>query len=189
MVAPVAFFVATLIGGWRSPKMGHLAMRLVHGAMLCVILAQSLLIVHAGLINIQDGEYGLSCHSPHRISLYLAQHYAGGRILEDTYTSKIYGGEAGVDFKDFIYEGSSLPQWNAALADPARFANWVIVNTRDKQDIVGSHINIDSPAFLSQFTLVVQEPSGDNLYYRMAAGSLPTRPASADLLRAYQQCK
>ncbi len=194
MIMPCAFFVATAIGGWRfrNNRWGDLGKRCivaVQGVILLLIIAQSLLSMSSGLITVQDGQYGLSCSNPHPINVYLAQHYAGGQILEDTYTAKIYGGEAGIDFKDFIYEGSASSVWKSALRNPAHAVNWVIINTQNSQDIVGTQINVASPAFLSQFTTVVEEPTGDDLYYRTAAGPLPTRSAPDGVLTPHLQCK
>lgn len=193
MVVPCAFFVAATLGGWqfrtvRLRNIGRKLVAAVQGIVLIAIIVQSLLTASSGLITVQDGQYGLSCGNPHFINVYLTQHYAGGQILEDTYTAKIYAGEAGVDFKDFIYEGSAASLWESALRDPAHVVNWVIVDTRSPQDIVGARINVTSSAFLSQFTLAVQEPTGDNLYYRAAAGPLPTRPAPDGLLIPHLQC-
>ncbi|GAC1471139.1 MAG: hypothetical protein PVS3B3_16930 [Ktedonobacteraceae bacterium] len=194
MVVPCAFFVAAALGRWqirdvRRRNMVRKLVAAVQGIVLIAIVVQSLLVASHGIITVQDGQYGLSCSNPHPINMYLAQHYAGGHILEDTYTAKIYAGEAGVDFKDFIYEGSNASLWENALRDPAHVVNWVIVDTKNPQDIVGARIDVTSAAFLSQFTLAVREPTGDNLYYRSAAGSLPTRPAPEGLLTPHLQCK
>ena len=56
-------------------------------------------------------------------SIYLAQHYASGRILEDVNAFRINEADIGIDLKDTIYEGSG-ELWNKALHDPASTVDW-----------------------------------------------------------------
>ena len=137
----------------------------------------------------QDGQYGVSCAPGHPINVYLAQHYAGGKILENAYTTKIYGEEAGIHFSNFIYEGSGQ-LWNDALKNPAGTVDWIIVHADDPTDPVFTHININSSTFDAQFTLVAQETGSARLllYHRNGLPPLPTRPALPNMLTEHQLC-
>ena len=81
MVAPVALFLALLAGQW-SPKASARYWVTIGSCFLAgVIVLQTILVVNGGIITVQDGQYGGSCAYAHTINAYLAQHYAGGRIL------------------------------------------------------------------------------------------------------------
>ena len=188
MVAPMAVCIAILAAylrfrkfpGWSS--FGQIAL-------LGVIVTQAVVMAIGGIITVQDGQYGISCAPEQPITVYLAQHYTGGKILENTYTSKIYGEEAGVHFNNFIYEGSGQ-LWTAALENPAETVDWIIVRVGDPADPVFTHINLDSSTFNSQFTLVAQEAGKTNLrlYHRNGLPPLPTRPVPAGLLTEHPLC-
>ena len=120
------------------------------GPLICIaiIIGQAALIVNTGIITLQDGEYGLACTPTHSIVIYLTQHYAGGKILEDLYTSKIDTLEstAGIDFKNMVYEGSGQ-LWTEALSHPQQVVDWIILNTSNPDDYVARKINLNSPTF------------------------------------------
>ena len=159
-----------------APLHSRLYVRVV---LIVVILAQSALIASQGIITLQDGEYNYACGSRLTVGTvvdYLAEHYAGGKILQDIYTTKVDPAEFGVDFKDIIYVGSAQ-LWLQALRDPVDSVEWIIVNPDNKNDLVAQHIDVKSPIFLSQFMLVAREADGLLLYYRRDEAPLPTRPA------------
>ncbi len=199
MVVPAALFLSVLIKtvstisfprslgegmqsclGGRYPHSAPLHSRLyVRVMLMVVILAQSALIASQGIITLQDGEYNYACGSRLTVGAivdYLAEHYAGGEILQDIYTAKVDPAEFGVDFKDIIYVGSAQ-LWLQALRDPVDSVEWIIVNPDNKNDLVAQHIDVKSPIFLSQFMLVARETDGLLLYYRRGDPPLPTRPA------------
>jgi hypothetical protein len=154
-----------------------------------VVIIQSLLTVQGGIVSLQSGQYGLDCAPLHLINVYLAEHYNGGRILSDTFTSgtNALGLEVGVDFKNVIYEGSGN-SWTQALSNPAATVDWIEVNPTNVYDLVNKHINVESSLFLSQFTLVAQEDSGLSLYQRNDLPPLPTNPLPPGLLTAHRLC-
>ena len=190
-VPPAALFLSTLAGIWHT-RVGRrilLDLRtLWHVVLLIVVVAQSAWIAYTGIITLQDGEYGLSCEPQHPAVIYLAQHYAGGRILEDLYTSKIAEPEMGVDFKNFVYEGSG-ELWQKSLDDPAAIVDWIIIDQSNPADLVALHFDVKSPQFLSEFTLAVQEQDGIVLYHRDHLHPLPTRPIPPDLPYAHLLCR
>jgi hypothetical protein len=193
MVAPATIFVAILVSHWRFPALRRFWSVTGYGVVAIFIAVQSILVASGGIISVQDGEYGRSCARYHEIDIYLAQHYTGGKILEDVYTSDIDGLDAGVDFKNIINVGSGK-LWTAALHNPAAFVDWIIVHPielklpYESPDLVALNINRQSSAFIAQFTLVVQEPTGIQLYHRNGLSSLPTRSVPPGLLTEHSLC-
>ena len=187
MVAPAALFLAILAGQWPPRTLGQRLATMGSCFLAGVIVLQTILVVYGGIITVQDGQYGGSCASTHPINAYLAQHYAGGRILENIFSSKIDGTEAGVELKDIISE-SSGELWKEALNDPASMVDWIIVRPGLKIDPIVTHIDLRSPAFLSRFTLVTQEPDGISLFHRNGLPPLPTRPLPSGFLDAHRLC-
>jgi cellulose synthase/poly-beta-1,6-N-acetylglucosamine synthase-like glycosyltransferase len=188
MVVPIALFLAMLAGQW-SPKAFARHWATIESCFLAgVIILQTILVVNGGVITVQDGQYGGSCAYAHPINTYLAQHYAGGKILENIFSSKIDGTEAGVELKDIISE-SSDELWKEALSDPASMVDWIIVRPGLKIDPIVTHIDLQSPAFLSQFTLVLQEQDGISLFHRNGRPPLPTRPLPSGFLNEHLLCR
>ncbi len=192
MVAPAALFVATLVNRASIPSLGKAGRTIGYFAFMLVIIAQSVLIVSNGIITLQDGQYGVSCEPQHQINIYLAQHYNGGKILEDIFSSGIDGVDASIDYQNFVNE-SSGPSWNAALQNPNKM-DWIIVRPEalrrpdDPHDLIAQHIDLNGVAFLTEFTLVVQEPTGVELYHRNGLPPLPTYSVPPGLLNAHYRC-
>src|SRR6266852_1607249 len=193
MVAPAAIFVAVLVSYCRLPALRRFWSVTGYGVVAIFIAVQSILVASGGIISMQDGQHGRSCARYHEINIYLAQHYTGGKILEDVYTAGIDGLEAGVDLKNITNEGSGK-LWTAALHNPAAFVDWIIVHPVElkppnvQPDLVAVNVNRQSPAFIAQFTLVVQEPAGLQLYHRNGLPPLPTRPLPPGLLTQHTLC-
>jgi len=162
-------------------KAGHILIALV-------VIVQSVLIATGGIITVQDGIYGGSCAFPHPINAYLAQHYDGGRVLEDTFTSNIDGADAGLLLKNVVYDGSGK-MWINALQHPETLVDWIIVDPHNPKDIVAQHIDVNNPRFQQMFSLVYKENYGLSLYHRNGLPPLPTRLISPDLLQAHSLCK
>ncbi len=188
-VAPIALFIATLISSLsrvRVPRIrfAHFAKQYA-GLLLFVplIVGQTVWIANTGIVSLQDGLYGLDCAPSHSTVVYLAQHYTGGRILEDTFTSP----EPGVDFKNVIYEGSNA-LWKRALAKPEAMVDWIMVDPTNKNDLVAENINVKSSAFLANFEVVVQEPKGLLLFHRKGLAPLPNRSLADSLITPHDLC-
>jgi hypothetical protein len=195
-VAPAAFFLSILAMRWSITRLARLWGIVGSIVLVISICIQTILIAHGGILPLQDAQYGYSCNPTEPITIYLAQHYAGGRILEDVSDYRIIEADVGAaDLKDFIYEGST-GLWKKALNDPASTVEWIIVSPDAPDDPIAKHIDLKSPAFLSQFTLVVQER--DNifysvyhirLYHRKGRPPLPTRPIPSSLLTEHSLCR
>jgi cellulose synthase/poly-beta-1,6-N-acetylglucosamine synthase-like glycosyltransferase len=162
-------------------KAGHIWIALV-------VIVQSALIATGGIITVQDGMYGGSCAFPHPINTYLAQHYDGGRVLEDTFTSNIDGADAGLLLNNVVYDGSGK-MWIKALQHPETVVDWIIMDPHNPNDIVAQHIDVNNPQFQQTFSLVYREDYGLSLYHRNGLPPLPTRLISPDLLQAHSLCK
>jgi hypothetical protein len=175
IVAPVAFFLAMLIGRQVWARLG----------MLAVIAVQSIVVATGGIIALQDGQYGASCLAARASVDYLAQHYNGGNILEDTFydNPQQYAIDAGARLTNVIYQGSG-DQWDAALQDPAGHVDWVVLRAGD---LVAQHIDASSATFLAQFTPVAHDSDGLALYHRTGA-PLAQRTLPADFDTALAQC-
>jgi cellulose synthase/poly-beta-1,6-N-acetylglucosamine synthase-like glycosyltransferase len=189
-VAPIALFLAVLAMPWSITRLAPLWTVIQQIVLVIAIGIQTLLVAHGGIISLQDGVYGGSCQPTEEITIYLAQHYAGGRILEDVNDFNIAEADIGIDLKDAIYEGSG-EVWQKALKDPSSVVDWIIVPTNKQDDLIARHIDLESPAFLSRFTLVIQQPYGLQLrlYHRNGRSPLPTRPIPSSLITDHRLCK
>jgi len=194
IVAPVALFLATLVEGWSISIPARIRPLIGQIVLVIAIVIQTILTASGGIISLQDGQYGFSCAPIEPITVYLAQHYAGGRILEDANAFSIAESEAGIDLKNTIYEGST-ELWQKALNDPASMVEWIIVSPDAPDDPIAKRIDLESPAFLSQFTLVVQERDSIaysvyhlSLYHRNGRSPLPARPIPSNLLTDHRLC-
>ena len=187
MVAPAALFLTVLVA--RGYSLLHARLKLLGQlAFVGVILAQTLFVATNGIISLQDGQFGLSCTQTHVVNAYLIQHYTGGKILEDVTAGDYNEPETGIDFKNVIYDGSNI-LWHQALANPAGTVDWIIAVHNFPGDRVSSSIDLNSPTFKSQFSMVVQEPSGLTLYHRNGLAPLPTRPLPAGILTDHSACQ
>ncbi len=186
MVAPAALFLTVLVA--RGYILLYARLKLIGQLVFVgVILAQTLFVATNGIISLQDGQFGLSCTQTHVVNAYLIQHYNGGRILEDVTAGDYNEPETGIDFKNVIYDGSNT-LWHRALANPAGTVDWIIAVRNDPGDRVSTHIDLTSPTFQSQFSMVVQESSGLTLYHRNGRAPLPTRPLPANILTDHRAC-
>ena len=105
MVAPAAFYVAILVNELHIIHLKHIRSvgRII---VVGVIILQSILIASQGIISLQEGQYDYACHPQPVNTEYLKEHYNGGRILEEVFTTQVDPTEIGINFKNFIYEGS-----------------------------------------------------------------------------------
>lgn len=184
VVAPAALFLATLVGRQLLKK--RIIRSLGQGLLLLLLLVQTGLTATGGIITLQDGEFGLACTPTHQVILYLAQHYAGGMIMEDLYASKLdaLGPKANIDFKNIVYEGSG-GLWDESLHHPEAVVNWLIANPSNPDDLVAKHLDLSGSTFLAYFTPVVHEADGLTLFQLRSIGHLPTRSLPADLLAVH----
>jgi len=179
MLVPAALFVSILVERMSSISLFRsysIRRGILQIVLIAVIGVQSVLVASQGILSLKEGQvYACSSHST--ITDYLTEHYDGGRILEDIFTTQIDAATYQGDFKSIIYQGSGQ-LWLQALHDPVHSVGWILVDPTNKKDLVAEHVDVTSPVFLSQFTLVA---GGQNesirLYHRKGGAPLPTRPA------------
>jgi len=188
MVAPATLFITILVARISTPVRLHWRGICQFLFVLAILAQTAMTIFSTGLVDLQDGQFGLSCAPTHTINAYLAAHYNGGKILMDVSTGDYSESETGLNFDDVIYDGSGV-LWTMALANPAGSVDWVIVDRKPQDDEVGKHIDVDSPAFLDQFTLVAQESDGIYLYHRNDGAPLtPIHPVPSSILSSHLAC-
>lgn len=173
IVAPVGLLIATLVMRWPMGKL----------VLICLILGQTLALVHGGIITLQEGKYGSSCVPP-PIDVYLAQYYHGGDVLKDTHVINGDFSAAGISLKHVIFDGSGA-LWQNSLADPARYAEWVVVAPGDQ---VSQAIDVTSNDFLGHYVEVVRDSlTGQLLFHRRDTPLIAPRPVPAWLQSSYFQ--
>jgi hypothetical protein len=175
IVAPAAFFIATLI----SVLNRWIRVLLVGG-----VIAQTVLTATGGIITLQDGLYGASCSPWRATTTFLAQHYDDTNILEDTYfqNPQDFAFTVGIDLKHIVYQGSGA-LWDQSLANPTT-VRWIYAHPGD---LVTRNIDVNSPAFLSQFAPVASDSDGTVLYHLIGA-PLTQRNASPAVLTLHSAC-
>lgn len=146
------------------------------------LTAQTALLVTGGIITLQEGQYGVDCFHYSTIPAFMARHDNGGLILNDPYFNLQDLALANISFNRIVYEGSGT-LWDKAISDPAAVVDWIIVKPGD---LVAQHIDLASPAFTQQFALVGADPrSGVQVFHRISAPPLSTRPIATDLVTDY----
>ncbi len=184
MVAPAAILLAILAHRFsRLPVLRYWSLGYL--VLVAAICTQAALTTRTGVVSLQDGQYGNSCMPSRPVTAYLARHYTGGKILEDVSATGTSFEDAGIDLKNVIYEGSG-PLWEKAQRNPAATANWVVIQTGDS---ISQHTDVYSPVFLSQFTFVMQESDGMQLYHRRGEPLLTISSASNSILNENPACK
>jgi hypothetical protein len=183
---PASLFVAT-ITCWGTRFPARSVQILLHAFFACLIGFQYFIIAQNGIVSLQEGQYGLSCERTFAVNTYLAQHYNGKMILEDTYLEPPNEAqELGINVRNIISSSSNVT-WNKALQNPAALVDWVIISERPARSPYPVQVHVNSQAFQSNFNLVVNE-DGLSLYQKSSLKSLPTRPIPENLRIAHPYC-
>jgi hypothetical protein len=179
MAAPAAVFIATLAQSARR------WLPLVEVALVAVVIGQSVVTSWGGVISLQDGQIGASCYIAHPIVAFLTEHYDGGRLLVNVYSTNLDLSPAGIPFRNEVYEGDSAV-WADALKTPAKYVDWIIAAPHD---LVSQHIDTQSPAFRREYIMMAQDAlTGTTLWRRNGLPPLPNRPLSVDAIAPYVAC-
>lgn len=120
-----------------------------------LIVAQAGLMLHSGLITVQDGIIGSSSFVDQDIADVLKKDVKPNEqvLLSTSYYNAVMF-RSGLDLRQFIYEGVSQ-KWNAAIARPADYAQWLVMPNGDIGDpLYNSLIIKEHSAFLSSYKLV-----------------------------------
>ena len=176
MVLPCAIFCAILAHQlMRIPWFKYM----VPALCILAIVVQVFILNIQGVVTLQEGQntYDCSITNSQQAANYLHEHWNGGTILEDVYTTQFRDAVAAqIEFHNVIYEGSDRI-WLRALANPGAYAEWILVASTNKDDLVNRHIDFESAAFLTQFRLVLTQPDGLRLYQRIGSYTMADRPA------------
>lgn len=147
--------------------------------MFALIAGQKAVLASEHIVVLDEGLSGYSCHAQHDAVNYLAQHYDGGTVLLNAYTTPVFalGTTAGIDYSNVIYEGSGA-LWDEALAAPQEHADWILTNPLNTYDLLQAAINFESEAFLAAYEPVVQQlDNGLTLYRHRDLAPLTTHDA------------
>jgi cellulose synthase/poly-beta-1,6-N-acetylglucosamine synthase-like glycosyltransferase len=188
MVIPAAIIIATLVPSLKFPNLFlRLSVYAWRGLLILFILAQSAWIASGGIISIIASSNPPFCVQTYAISVYLQEHYDRGYIFHAEVPFYISESEAGIDFKNVIYEGSGK-LWLQALKNPASVADWVMFTPND---LVAQAVARDKD-FAREYTLVATGTTTDattiKLYHKNGLAPLPSRPISAYLAGEQQIC-
>jgi hypothetical protein len=179
MAAPAAVFVATLGGSLKR------WVKTAQVALAGAVVAQCIWLSWGGIISLQDGQIGSSCYIAHPIVVFLAEHYDGGRLLVNLYSTNMDLSAADIPFRSEIYEGDGAV-WTRALQTPSKYVEWIIASPHD---LVSQHINTSSAVFRSRYSLVADDGStGALLWHLKGLAPLPTRPLPESVAVPYEAC-
>src|SRR5260370_31905288 len=102
MVAPVAFFVALLLGN-ISPIKFISSVRIGRLFFVALIVLQCVWTTSQGVLSLQDGQYNYSCFAKQTVNHYLAEHYNGGEIIENVYAQWFFLSQNVIDFNKTLF--------------------------------------------------------------------------------------
>jgi len=176
MVVPIAVFIGYLCSeiaavAWRWLRVAGFACAILAG-MVC-----ALLIVRGGIDTfIEAKTFQSSPIQKAEISagLWLRSHYAGGKVLMESFGNETVTYSSRLPLGQVIYEGS-FRQWQPSLADPiGNGIRWIFM-----RDIPGSqdqvYTSLHASAELSEYRLVYND-SGERIYKFSGQPSGPLGP-------------
>ena len=135
IVAPSAIFVGLLVPAtlkWRT-FFSPWSMWMIRSCLLLLIVFQSAWVLHGGVISVISDDYPPDCVANYPISVYLNEHYNGGKILQTNYPFHLTESDSGVHFANVIYEGNK-GFWDQAFHHPETTVSWVILQPGDIVD-------------------------------------------------------
>ncbi len=132
---------------------------IVSKSKLCIILATSIIIFQFSfmyygnnIITIEDGTRGSSGNFLDDAGNWLGANAKNGLILIASSSNDPLIFTSGIPLKRFIVEGSRR-YWEDSLADPTRYAKWVVMM---KGDLVEKNLN-NNNKFLMNYSLVYKD--------------------------------
>jgi len=180
MVGPVALLLTILADSvYQFLRHRQYYRMLIRPTLAVVMLAQVVATAAQSAIVVQEG-LSQACTQPYALNIFLAQHYDGGRILEDLSPGDVSLSDTGIDLKNVVDQGST-DLWPQALAHPEKTVEWVISFSAPNNALF-LHLHSSNSTFLTHFTLVLSDsPSGLLLYQRKGEPQLPLRPVPPDI--------
>jgi len=140
--------------------------------LICVVVLQFGFLVSDGLITVKDGTVGSSAFVNQDIAAAIkkdvGKNVSGNDevlMSESSFNGVMF--ESGLDLKQYIQEGVNK-EWKAAIANPTKYAQWVVMANGNFGDpVYGSLVIKEKGAFLRTYQLVYAGKHA-NLYERRA---------------------
>lgn len=143
--------------------------------LLLIVFAQSYAFLGShNVIVYTDATVGLSSQKISKgadappAEAYLHSHYQSGLVLMDDYRNPIGLVESGIPMNKFIGSGNK-PYWQEALDDPAREAEWVVLQ-KASSDSVWTHMT--HKAILYDHYSLVYRSGGIFIYHRKSTQNM-----------------
>jgi hypothetical protein len=115
---------------------------------------------NADAVTIDDGRVGSSQKNVSEVSDWLA-HNAGdqpGFVMISAASHDAIIFSSGMPMKKFIHEGTGA-YWDAAGANPDRWARWIVMRTHDKKDLAFDFV--DKSGAIDRYDKVAEYPFAD----------------------------
>jgi len=119
-----------------------------------LVIAQSLLVYHQGLITVTDGTIGSSSFVNNDVAQVLAQNVTSGQnVLMSISSFNAVSFKSNLPLNDFIYEGVSN-EWPEALIRPENYATWIVMANGNVGDPVYTALRTEGDDnFLKEYKL------------------------------------
>lgn len=172
MVPTIAIFVGYFV--YRV----H-AIRYVVVSLLCLVSVFSF--INRDAVTIDDAQIGSSGKNVSEVSGWLHDHAKDeeGFVLISVASHDAIIFSSDLPMKRFIHEGAG-DYWTNAVAEPEKWARWVVMRTNDKSDNTFKELK-NKEKFLKEYKLVHSYPFADIYELRPEyLGNLTTKPILAD---------
>ncbi len=122
-----------------------------------LIVLQGFLLFHAGVITVQDGQFGSSSFANSDIATAIHKRVGKeDRVIMSTSFFNAVAFKSDLDLKRFIHEGVS-GQWSEAKSHPDRYAKWIVAANGDVgEPVYTSLVKEEHSAFLATYKMVYQ---------------------------------
>jgi hypothetical protein len=131
-----------------------------------VISAQGFLMLHKGIITIDDGLRGSSASVDQDVSAVLRTRVQPQQaVLLWTAAFNSVAFQSGLPLRQIIHEGAGA-EWNEALATPETHAHWVVMANSDNGDPIYTSLVIDQRSSFLRYYHLVYRGAHANIYER-----------------------
>jgi hypothetical protein len=184
MVATPAIFCAILLGS--HPTSNRAWKQLLCSALIIIFLIVQNGVINAqGVLAIKDGQECYSCAHLYTTDVYLATHYDGKLLLDDTYSQNVLDENGiGIDLKNVIYTGT-YQIFPKALQSPGDIVDWILIAPSDTSF---PHVHLNSLSFNATFVPVAYDPSGLVLYHKINQPIITHSPSPFMYSDAHKYC-
>lgn len=130
--------------------------------LVAVLLVTTFLSLFGGdAVTIDDAQIGSSQKNVTEVAHYLQKNAVNTQdfILISVASHDAIIFSSGLPMSRFIHEGAGA-YWTEALADPSRYAHWIIMRSGDNTDLLYRSIK-DNPSFINKYQLAGHYPFAD----------------------------